>query len=345
MFLILSAMTALLECGSVFLGKCLDYSPGRILSLCLAYQIGNLFPIPFCLRRKALLSITYLALIIICIIRLFDTYSLLQWTLYFVEITLLSCAMQSIRAKLKAQTSTVRKRTARIIGFTLAPLMMYVPLLILTICCFTILFSLKYAMQLSASKSNVGSLFKAMIKNDCYRIMLWHQLHYFIYTYAMILIVYQITRKPFLTMLLFACTWLTYLFTEPAVKSVCRCRFKLVYDAKNILANAVIILTGHAFLILILLLLPHMSIKIFIVLWILAGFGGGTVFAISALCGQSPTYTTFTENMGHFIGTAVATVWASFFPQNIRYIPYLSALSVFIVLLLSIKNIVEERSL
>lgn len=342
MFLTLSAMTALLECGSIFLGKCLGFGPGGILSLCLAYQIGNLFPIPFCLRRKALLNIICLAFVTLCIARLLDAHLLFQWTLYFVGITLLSCAMQSVRAEMKAHTSTVLKRTARIIGFTLAPLTMYAPFLILSICCLTVLFSLKRITQAPASDGNLSIFFKAMVKNDCYRIMLWHQLHYFIYAYAMILIIYQMIGKPFLTMLLFACTWLTYLLTEPIIKYVCKRRLKLTYDTRNISVNAAIISAGHAFLLLILLLLPHVPTKVFILLWILAGFGGGTVFAISALCSQSSTYTesglTFTENMGHFIGTAVAAVWISLFPQNIRHIPYLSALCVFVVLLLSVRK-------
>ena len=347
MFLILSAMTALLECGSIFLGKCLGYSPGGILTLCLAYQFGNLFPIPFCLRKKALLNGTYLAFVLLCIARFLDTRPPFQWTFYLIGIMTLSCAMQSVRSEMKAQTSTDRKRTARIVGFALAPVMMYAPCLILSVCCLIVLFSLKHTIQASASDSRLSAFFKAMVNNDCCKIMLWHQLHYFIYAYAMILVAYQIIGKPFLTMLLFACTWLTYLLTEPVIKYVCRCCPKLIYDAKSLSGNTTIIVIGHTFLLLILLLLPNVSGGVFIPLWILAGFGGGTVFAISALCRQSSTYRkeylTFTENIGHFAGTAVAVLWISLFPQNIRHISYLSAICVFIVLLLSIKKYLSRK--
>ena len=339
MCLILSAMTALLECGSIFLGKCSGYSPGRILSLCLAYQVGNLFPIPFCLRRKTLINITYLAFAIFCIAQLVGMRSLFQQILYLAGIALLSCALQSVRAEMKTQTSTVRKRTARVIGFTLAPLMMYMPFLILSACCLTVLFSVKRITQAPVLDCNLRTFFKATAKNSCYRIMLWHQLHYFTYAYAMILIVYQITDNSFLTMLLFACTWLTYLLTEPIIKYACQYCPKLTYAVTSISDNTAIILIGHTFLLLILLILPNVPFAAFILLWIFAGFGGGTVFAISALCSQSSSYRksdlTFTENMGHFIGTAMAVVWVSLFPQNIRHISYLSALCVVVVLLLS----------
>ena len=348
MFLILSAMTALLECGSIFLGICLGYSPGRILSLCLAYQFGNLFPIPFCLRRKALLNTVYLAFAALCIAQFLDTRPLFQWIFYFLGIMMLSCTIQSVRSEMKVQISTVRKRTARIIGFTLAPFMMYAPFLILSVCCLIVLFSLKHTIQISASDSSLSHFFKAMAKNDCYKIMLWHQLHYFIYAYAMILIVYQMTNKPFLTMLLFACTWLTYLITEPFIKYICRSCPRLTYTIGSISGNIAIILIGHTFLMLILLLLPNVSLKVFIPLWILAGFGGGTVFAISALCSQTSTYKkenlTFTENIGHFVGTATSVTWISLFPQNVRHISYLSALCVLIVLLLTAKKHLRKET-
>lgn len=342
MFLILSATTALLECGSIFLGKCLGYSPGRILTFCLAYQFGNLFPIPFCLSRKTLSKIAYLAFVMLCIAQFLNARPLLQWTLYLIGIMLLSCAMQSIRAEMKTQTSTAHKRAARILGFVLAPLMMYAPFLIFSACCLILSLSLKHTMQEPTCTGNFRASFKAMRKNDGYKIMLWHQLHYFIYAYVMILIVYQIMDKPFLTMLLFACTWLTYLITEPLIKYVCSFYPKLTERAKSTSGNTVIILIGHTFLLLILLLLPNAPIAVFIPLWVLTGFGGGTVFAISALCSQSTTYKkedlAFTENIGHFIGTAMSVLWISLFPQNIRFISCIAALCIVVVLILTIKK-------
>lgn len=339
MFLMLSTITALLECGPVFLGICLGYSPGQLLSLCLAYQFGNLFPVPFRLPRNALMGITFLAAILLVLAGFSTELPLLQWILYLAGLMLLSCTTQSIRAKIKGQAGTVKKRLCRVAGFFLAPLMSYIPHLILLICCLIVLSALRHTPEKAFRSDTVSISCNIVLKNSCYKIMLWHQLHYFIYAYAMILLVYDRTNKPFGTMLLFAGTWLTYLMTEPLLT---RIHPNLLGRLSSRSLYTAIILGGHSFLLFLLLLIPNVSTISLIILWILTGFGGGTVFAITALCKQSAAYEKkhleLTENIGHFAGTAFAALFGALFPQNLSSLSYVSALCVIVVLALTLKQ-------
>lgn len=384
MFLILSTMTALLECGSIFLGMGLGYCPGLTLSFCLAYQAGNLFPIPFCLRRGALRNMALVSLLSLCLAPFMGDLFVLQWLLYFTGILLLSCTIQSIRAGMRTQVSTVKKRLSRVAGFLLAPLPAYAPFPLLPLCCLVVLFSFRRIPDSGTSappricrqktESAAGG------RRTVYTIMLWHQLHYFIYAYGMLLYAHSLTGNPFLTMLLFACTWLTYLSTEPLVKYLGRTLRKpcaspsdtpepvdlwqssgnagaspsdtpepveLWQSSENAGVSPSVTsgptaatLAGHTFLLLILLLLPNVPDWLFILLWILTGFGGGTVYAVTALCTHSPAYSkdrlVLTENLGHFAGTGLAVAWACLFPQRLPQLSYPAAFCVLAVIVLTL---------
>ncbi|MCM1561676.1 MAG: hypothetical protein NC123_19405 [Butyrivibrio sp.] len=331
MFLILSTMTALLECGSIFLGIGLGYSPGRAFSLCLAYQAGNLFPIPFRLRIDALRKVTLLSALLLCVAPFLNIFSSLQWGLYFTGILLLSCAAQSVRAEMKTRIGTVRKRFARIAGFLLAPLPAYIPFPLLLLCCLIVFFSLGRLTD-CAKATDIPA---PKLHSVC-TIMLWHQLHYFIYAYGVLLYAYRITGNPFLTMLFFACTWLTYLSAEPLAKLLQHTFPKSFGTFSGASFYTKMILAGHAVLLLILLLLPNVPYGLFLFLWILTGFGGGTVFAITGLYRHSSSYMkeqlVLTENLGHFMGTGFAVVWTLVFPKCLLQLSYPAAICVLMVL-------------
>lgn len=353
MFLILSAMTALLECGPLFLGIGLGYGPGRTLSFCLAYQAGNLFPIPFSLRPGTLRKVTLLSLPLLCLAPFMKALPLLQWGLYFTGILLLSCAVQSIRAKMKTHSGTIRKRLARVAGFLLAPLAAFAAFPLLPLCCLLVWFSLGRLSHdddadLSPLPKGIGTAPKLY---PLCAVMFWHQLHYFIYAYGMLLHAYQITGSAFLTMLFFACTWLTYLSAEPIVKWLRRARSRQFAAKPGPSDYIAAILAGHTFLLLILLWLPQVPDGLFFCLWILTGFGGGTVFAITALCGQSAAYNkeqlVYTENLGHFLGTGFAVLWAFLLPHSLSLLSYPAALCVFLVILLSFlkkRNKIDQKT-
>lgn len=341
MFLILSTITALLECGPIFLKICYDLQPWQILSLCLAYQIGNLFPQPFRCSKRILIGLTCLSTGLFLIAYFFKGCQPLQWLLYFAGILFLSTSLQSARASLKKKNCTVKKRISRVIGFLLSPVMHYCPTLLLLTCCLIILLTLLSLNEVSEENVQKAVSNKLLWKNPYYFIMLWHQLHYFSYAYAIVIMVYELTKLPFFTMMLFACTWLTYLLTEPLLLIL----HKTFLGSRPSTSRCYLltIIIGHAFLCLILLLLPNVeALPLFSVLWMITGFGGGTVFAITEMCKRLPTYQKglldITENAGHFTGTAFAVLFLVFFPGNIQYLPYLSAFCAAVVLIMTIRR-------
>lgn len=342
MFLIMSTMTALLECGPIFLGINLGYCPASIIFLCLSYQLGNLFPIPFYPGKKCLIIMALLSPFPLCLASLFCKAPWTQCLFYSIGIMMLSSAMQCVRSMQKGQFSTVLKRLSRVLGFLCSPLMAYVPLLILLMCCLAILFSTKrLPIQVSITFPHSLSLKKKQT-NNYYHIMLWHQLHYFIYAYSMIWVCYQKTQNAFLTIVFFSLTWLTYLMAEKFILFLHRLPPLTGNVNSDKLNYTSIVTAGHIFLLLLLVLFPVVHLSWFILLWILTGFGGGTVFAITEICRQSDYYEKnaleFTENIGHFIGTLVAFLWVLFLPQKISCLPYLSAFCVLVVVLLTCKE-------
>lgn len=341
MFLLLSTLTALLECGPLFLKFCGDICIWQRLALCLAYQFGNLFPLPFCLNKKTLTIVNTISIVALCFACSIKNYPILQWLLYFVTITCIAIPLQSTRGLLKKKESTVRKRCARVVGFLLAPLMCYIPFVMGLFCCLATLFAIHYVTDSTENTVATVHSYNLLRENSYYIIMLWHQLHYFIYAYAAVLYIYQKLHQPSLTMMLFACTWLTYLITEPLILRV----YQHITKAKELTKQGYMqtIIIGHLLLTLLLILLPcTSSVNLFSLLWILTGFGGGTVFAITALCKRSHTYhkehLNIVENIGHLTGTFIAVVFLCIFPQGIQYLPYLSALCAAVVLILTLKQ-------
>ena len=340
MYLILSTITALLECGPIFLGIRFDYTPGQILLLCFAYQFGNLFSSGFCRNQMAVTcGLSALFLLPASLIR----HPLwLQHGLFFLGIVLLSVALQNARGQFKGTVSTVAKRLARVTGFLLSPVVGYLPVLFFALCPAIILTALWQKDDREFPSTDRPAYFHAMWQNPSCHIMLWHQLHYFSYAYGTILVFYSATENAFLTMLVFACTWMTYLMTEPLLH--------FLFPARESTYTRRYLFIGHTFLLLILLLLPMARSTVsFAVLWILTGFGGGTVFAITALFRESPDYhqdiLNYTENIGHFAGSGIAAIWALFFPDRLNMLPYLSSICVIAVLIRTIHNHTRKENL
>lgn len=348
MFLLLSTMTALLECGPIFLGIHLGYCPAYIIFLCLSYQLGNLFPIPFYPGKKPIIIMALLSPILLCCTLLCDNTPWLQCFIYSTIIMPLSCTIQCIRATQKGNACTLHKRIARVLGFLCSPLMAYIPFLLLFTCCLITLYSLKHLPIKSEDTTLFYSECKNIQKDICYRIMLWHQLHYFIYSYSCIWIIYQKIQSSFLTALFFSTTWLTYLIAEPLILHFYRSHSTRKMTGSGNLNYSAIIIGGHTFLLFILLCLPTADLPWLVFLWLLTGFGGGTVFAITGICKQSNHYQKstleFSENIGHFAGTLIAFLWVLFLPQKISCLAYFSAFCVFIVLFLTIYQIPKRRN-
>lgn len=325
MFLLLSALTSVLECAPLLAGAALGLPPWQLLALCLAYQLGNLFPTPFRLGRRALPGIAASALLLSPLPGLCGGVPLLWWGTSLLTVFCLSCTFQSVRACQKSATGTALKRLARVLGFLLTPLAARCIPAVFAVCSVLVLAALTPAEPRTASTPDIPPLCRMLPENPGLPIMLWHQLHYFIYAHSMILTVRRMTGRPTLTMALFAFTWVTYLSVEPWIKRSRGGRGLTVSE------HVTLVLRGHAFLFILLLLLPIVRTPAAAAcLWALTGLGGGTVFAISALCRAAPGYQKdaldLTENLGHIGGTLIAVLYLLLFPGGLTYLPWLSAL-------------------
>lgn len=106
---------------------------------------------------------------------------------------------------------------------------------------------------------------------------------------------------------------------------------------------------GHIGISLLLLTMSFLTGKtVFLILWIITGFGGGAVYTISAVAkdsgGYEKTSMTIAENIGHVCGLAVAVVSAYLFDSfSLRIVLLLGATSAFLAVLSMCKIIRKEN--
>lgn len=299
MFYLLDLLTGILECGWIAYGTVCGMPLWQILSFPLAYHIGNLFPFPFSVGKKA---ITFLSAVPACIgiIMLTGiTYESCRFWLICTALASGSAVLQTVRSNRKNRSSRLLKRLFRVGGFLLAPSAAVIPktLLILT-SVIIIPAAVKYEGKPGICSIHGQKGFSA--------VMIFHQMHYFFYAHTVLAAVslafYENMGFSGIAAAagLFCCTWITYMSVEPIVSRLTS-RLTAVFWGGHI--SICIILAAMSFI---------RSLPLFTVLWIITGFGGGTVYTISALAKKYGAYNkndmTVSENLGHTFGllTAVA---------------------------------------
>ncbi len=304
MFYLLSFITGILECGWIAFGVIQALPLCQILCYPLAYHIGNLFPQPFSLNKGSLRLIGFVS--IICSFITFAATGTVCTILTCISLFGISSVIQSVRSGLKSDGNRFIKRVFRVCGFVLAPLACVIPSEILSVSAIIALYTLK----------NYSGICKIdILKNqDGYScVMLFHQLHYFFYAHitlaamSIMLVNKESEIGVVFGVLLFIATWITYMLVEPIV---------------SMLTNRILLVfyIGHIGISIILLSMSFLTNDLmFIVLWIITGFGGGVVYTISAraklVCSYDKKSMTISENIGHTLGLLTATVIASFFEK------------------------------
>lgn len=305
MFYLLSLMTGILECGWLMNGVAHSMPIWQSLCYPLAYHIGNLFPKPFTLPRWALQGMCLVS----AGITIFAMLSPLTGTLYFIltclRLTLLSAVFQSVRGELKQDGNRLLKRIARVGGFALSLLAIKYP---------------EYILLLSTIIANValmkyqqkGHITGMKWQGGYSAVMLFHQLHYFCYAHITLAAatMYMVslsefpTRDLFIGLLVFCGTWVTYMAVEPIVSRL----------TDKVLS---VFFIGHIAIAVLLLTMSQLALgPVFVVFWLLTGFGGGTVYTISRKAKNAGKYhspsMTIAENIGHTLGLVTAVVIAVF---------------------------------
>jgi hypothetical protein len=130
--------------------------------------------------------------------------------------------------------------------------------------------------------------------NGLNAVMVFHQMHYFVYSYAALIFAFQLGGRA-AAVFAFLASWVIYVFGQLLYRNVRDLR-KAFFFGHSLL---VILLAGLYFA-------PSIPMKI--VLYLLTGIGGTTEFCIGGLAKKWELYSedaqNFSENLGHVLGVA-----------------------------------------
>lgn len=307
LFYLLSLVTGVLECGWIAYGAVHALPLWRILCYPLAYHIGNLFPKPFSLSKPWLTGMAALSAAAAVILSVGSLSNNVEFLLTCVSLMCLSAVIQSVRSVMKSEGNRLAKRVFRVGGFALAPLAAVVPSAILFVSVLVALYALRdYKGRCEVNGMNSQSGYSA--------VMVFHQFHYFFYAHITLAAMSLMLVRRFSAVgalagaLLFCGTWLTYMSVEPIVSKLTARVLSVFY-------------VGHIGISLLLFVMSFVTAKpLFILLWLVTGFGGGVVYTISARAKVKSCYDatsmTISENIGHTLGLMSATAVAVIFPTQ-----------------------------
>lgn len=310
-FLTLSLLSGALELGVLFLSCASGRPIWCLLVLPLMYQLGNLMFTPsfFTPRRAAAAGGAGLALLPLSL-RLHIP------ALFAVTVLLASLCIQAARAARKASCPTWLKRSFRIGGFLLSPLMAITPGPVTAACLLVSAIALLLVPDSGKKTAPPPQLTPVMV---------FHQMHYFVYAYIMPAWLLSKSGSIVMSAGMFALSWLVYLLPQ------------VIAERATGVDHRAMFFVCHGFLALVMAALCAASALsgstvAICILWLLTGLGGGSVFCISHLtpaCQAADM--TFSENVGHVLGVLAAMLIAAWFPTTI--LPALTGVSCMFVCL------------
>ncbi|HIU05680.1 MAG TPA: hypothetical protein IAD14_09505 [Candidatus Coprousia avicola] len=293
-------LSGAIELGGIFWALGQGYGVVYAVGMTVAYQLGNIFLFLITRRIRKLQSLfVCVALILGRAVALLPGGSAVAYALCFVEVVLLSTLLQTMRSAVKGSEPRWRKRVFRVVGFAVSgvfffagnALMAAVPALLLALSVVTPRFDDGcWAARLIRGEYGDNRLCVAMVL---------HQMHYFVYCYAMLIIAFLGTGSPLAAGLWFVGNWVPYIATEPLAKATKSSNWMVFFLGGHILVSTVL-LGMYA-------VLSH-SLTAALILWVLTGFGGGNVFCIKQLFECKRSYHSqiwvLSENIGHLLGVA-----------------------------------------
>lgn len=312
-FFLLSSVTGVIEVGSVIYAINHGYSVVQVLILVLAYQFGCFFPANVVLKKSVLLIIGSIAFGLAAFCSFFSSFMLMVIALLFI-----SPCLQMARSFQKGSVSTGLKRVFRILGFAISPL--FSPFILSVMALFIVFIT---ALNKACGENRLN-LRLVPLPNI---IMIVHQMHYFSYAYILLITANTIDKyNGFLTALIFVLGWVTYTSAQ------------YIFRGKRYFTY---LISGHIFLVLILFVMAISSSEIVkLTLWILTGFGGGTVFCIKEVLRQRSKYDNqaleTSENYGHILGVVCSIATYSVFRSMdapIAFAGVFAAITVLLVLI------------
>lgn len=268
-----------------------------VLLLGLAYQIGNGLARNVGSSPKVIASLAGLGLAV---------WLLAGQTVWvqMVAVATASAALQAVRRALADDTqapkiSPAMKRSFRVAGFVLAaamPAALAMGLTALTTAVGAALLAFAALQRKREVAAPLGEAPMNQVQSRLFSLMVIHQTHYFVYAYAVIYLAFQLASENVLVAAgAFALGWITYLSAQTLWRR---------------LPDEGVFIFGHTFLAACLLALAMAGTSwAAVVLWVLTGFGGGSVYCLTAIsekAGLSKDRVERAEDIGHVSGLVLA---------------------------------------
>lgn len=294
-FLFLSFLSGVIELGSVYVGIKLDLPVSMIMLLPFWYQLGNLL-MAYIPKKRSVYFILSVLTIILSVINItnFNYYA------FSLQLSACSLCIQTAREGNKKNCPAWLKRSARILGFATSPIMLFQHGQL------TLIIGTLFATYLLLKMQNAPTKKRMFIQSELALswVMIFHQLHYFVYTYIMPIYIYNITRSYLLSSISFAITWIVYLTPQTIIEKFSKINYKQIF------------FIGHSFLAICMGAMFWSSYNKFVwvvlLSWLLTGLGGGTVFCIKHLSVKYERINMdLSENIGHVLGPLIAIVISS----------------------------------
>lgn len=310
--LLLAASSSLIEIGPIVV---LIHEHANLILVLLAglsYQLGNVLtrPVPSIPIVSACIAGTGAITLVA---------SPVGSVMWLCGLATLSWGLQAIRRCLSitscgAQPSTAQKRMARVGGFVLSAMLPFVASVILTTSlCLIVGISLRR--HGSAPVEVKDSSITAQV-HPIHALMVIHQMHYFSYCYGVpVIFAASDLGGNWLIGVWFALGWVSYLSAHWVLQ-----RFRLEW----------VFVIGHAFVAVTLIGLSFLSgiAHLAIVMWILTGLGGGTVFCLTALSKQidlNDEQLVAYEDIGHIGGIVLAVALTALVKLTASDLPLVAA--------------------
>lgn len=297
-FLILSALSGVIELGVVFLGIHLGLSIPTVISLSIFYQSGNILMNFLPRRRKLCGALSAIAFILGLLL-----HGRYHYFPFAIQLVISSYCIQMSRATQKMACPVWLKRIFRVGGFAISPIMLIGNGQAI------LLVSIAYCCILLTRLPGISKPVRAKERMNLSFVMIFHQLHYFVYTYIMPIHVLRLTNSYILSGLAFAATWLVYLLPQT------------IAERLKIKQHSLMFFICHSFLAVCMGMMSYTSMLdatlAVLVLWLLTGLGGGSVFCIKHLAKYySGLDMELSENIGHVLGPIVAVLLCFCFPEQ-----------------------------
>lgn len=221
---------------------------------------------------------------------------------FMIQVMAASMCIQMARAAQKNNCPVWLKRSFRIGGFVLSPVMALWPAATLSVCLLV-----SACVLLARSAVDRGAPRGAAVVP----VMVFHQMHYFVYTYIMPVWFFALSGSLIWSGLMFGLTWVIYLLPQTVAERVGSVEPRKMF------------LVCHAFLALVMGTLCVASVlnsaPLICTAWLLSGLGGGSVFCIKELSPDCQrTDLTLSENIGHVAGVGVSL--SNLSPEDNRWL-------------------------